>query len=391
MQRNVVIVGGGVMGSAIAYFLASNSDYSGSIAVVERDPTYANCATTRSVGSIRQQFSTPENVRISQFGYQFISHCKESLSVDDCIAEIDLIESAYLVLATDAGVRELRSGHDVQTRCGASVEYLEAPALAQRFPWLNTDGLAAGCRGLKSEGWFDPYSLLMAFKRKAVSLGVEFLEEEVVAATRSTNRITDVIFRSGDRILCEFVVNAAGPYAGDFATMTNIELPVSPRRRNVFVIDCPVRIENMPLLVDPSGFYVRPEGTGYLCGYSPGDGEDDPVDYSLDVDHDLFEAVLWPQLANRIAAFETVRVVNFWAGHYDYNSFDQNGVVGAHPEICNCFFANGFSGHGLQQAPAVGRAISELLVYGEYRSLDLSNLGYDRLLNNRSYCENVII
>ena len=379
------------MGSSIAYFLASNSDYDGSIAVVEKDFTYSACATTRSVGSIRQQFSTPENVLISQFGYQFLSNAHEFLKVGDDSPDISLFRSAYLLLATHAGQDELRRGHDVQTGCGTQVEYLDAASLARTFHWLNVEDLAAGCRGLQGEGWFDPYSLLIALKKKAISLGVRYIEDEVIHVHLKSNRITGADLKSYGHLRCQSIVNAAGPYAGDLALQAGISLPVSPRRRNVFVFHSRARIEDMPLLVDPAGFYVRPEGEYYLCGYSPPIHEEDPIDYTLDVDHELFDDLIWPKLAHRIPQFETLRVANSWAGHYDYNSFDQNGIVGVHPEFSNYYFANGFSGHGLQQAPAIGRAISELLVDGQYKSLDLTRLGYERILAEQKYGESVII
>ena len=379
------------MGSSIAYFLASNSDYDGSIAVVEKDFTYSACATTRSVGSIRQQFSTPENVLISQFGYEFLSNADEFLKVGDDSPDISLFRSAYLLLATHAGQDELRRGHDVQTGCGTQVEYLDAASLARTFHWLNVEDLAAGCRGLQGEGWFDPYSLLIALKKKAISLGVRYIEDEVMHVHLKSNRITGADLKSYGHLRCKSIVNAAGPYAGDLALQAGISLPVSPRRRNVFVFHSRARIEDMPLLVDPAGFYVRPEGEYYLCGYSPSNHEEDPIDYTLDVDHELFDDLIWPKLAHRIPQFETLRVVNSWAGHYDYNSFDQNGIVGVHPEFSNYYFANGFSGHGLQQAPAIGRAISELVVDGQYKSLDLTRLGYERILAEKKYGESVII
>jgi FAD-dependent oxidoreductase domain-containing protein 1 len=378
----VVIAGGGVIGSAVAYFLAADPDFDGRVLVVEPDPGYTACSTTRSVGSIRQQFSTPENIRMSRFGFEFLKRAGETLEVDGEQPDVALNERGYLFLATEAGAATLKANHAVQTAEGADIALLGPEALAARFSWLTTEDIALGAVGLSGEGWFDPATLLHGFRRKARSLGAQFRRDRVVGLARDGNRITGAVLESGDTVGCGHVVNAAGPRAAMVAAMAGLALPVHPRKRMVYAFDCRVAVEDCPLLVDPSGVYVRPEGTLFIAGMSPPEAED-PDTLDLDEDYRWFDDVIWPRLAHRIPAFEAIKLSGAWAGHYAYNVFDQNAILGAHPEVSNLLFANGFSGHGVQQAPAVGRGIAELIVHGRYESLDLDRFGFARILQDR--------
>jgi FAD-dependent oxidoreductase domain-containing protein 1 len=383
---DVVIVGGGVIGSAIAYFLAGQTGFKGSILVVEKDPTYAEAATSRSAGGVRQQFSTPENIRMGAFGASFIKSVGEHLDVDGETPTLPFVEWGYLFLATEAGLEILRNNHRTQSELGADVVLLSPAELAARFPWLNTADLAGGSYGLSNEGWTDPYGLLQAFRRKARALGVTYLADEAVAIGRDARKVTSLTLKSGETIACGALVNAAGYHAHEIAAAVGIDLPIRPRKRFVYVFDCRERLESAPLLIDPSGVYFRPEGASYICGVSPPE-DDDPDCTDFELDYRLFEEVIWPTLAQRVPAFEAIKLVRAWAGHYDYNTLDQNAILGAHPELANFYFANGFSGHGLQQSPAVGRAIAELIVHGRYRSIDLSRLGYERILKGAPLLE----
>jgi len=385
-QYDVVIVGGGVIGSAIAYFLAGPTAFKGSVAVIEKDPAYETAATPRSAGGIRQQFSTPENIQMSQFGAAFIKSIGEHLSVEGEIADVPFTEWGYLFLATESGLETLRTNHTTQTSLGAKVALLTPSELKARFPWLNVEDLAGGCYGLANEGWTDPYGLLQAFRRKARALGVTYLADEVVDLERVGNRIAGVTLRDGGRIGCGTVVNAAGYHAEKIAAAAGIELPVRPRKRMVYVFDCRDKPERMPLTIDPTGVWCRPEGAGFICGVSPPE-EEDPDATDFEIDYRFYEDVVWPTLAHRISAFEAIKLGRAWVGHYDYNLLDQNAILGRHPDVENFYFANGFSGHGLQQSPAVGRAIAELIVHGRYRSIDLSRLGYERILKGAPLLE----
>ncbi|WP_186130873.1 NAD(P)/FAD-dependent oxidoreductase [Burkholderia gladioli] len=390
MSSRIVIIGGGVIGSAVAYFLRA-ADPSVAVTVIERDPTYARSSSALSAASIRQQFSTPLSIRMSLFGIEFLRELGERLAIDGARPSIDLHEGGYLFLATPAGEATLRENHALQLAEGAQIRYLEREALAAGFPWLNVEDLAAGCHGERGEGWFDGYGLVQALRKKAQSLGARYLASEAVDLVREGRRITHVVSADGERHACDTVINAAGAWARRIAELAGVEIPVFARRRSIFNVSSPARLERCPLLIDPSGVYFRPEGRTYLCGTSPAPDRD-PDDLPLDeVDHALFDEVIWPTLAHRVPGFEALRVENCWSGYYEYNVFDHNAIIGYHPEVENCIFANGFSGHGLQQGPATGRGVSELILHGRYTTLDLSELDWTRVLENRPIVEKNVV
>jgi glycine/D-amino acid oxidase-like deaminating enzyme len=381
---DVVIIGGGAVGSSIAYFLASNADFRGKVTVIERDPTYRYASSALSLSSIRVQFSTPTNMHLSAFGMEFLKGAPQHLAVDGEPASVGYIQRPYMFLASAEGRAVLEANHRAQSQAGYGeyVLLLEPKELKQRFPWLNTDGIVLGSLGIKDEGWFDGYGLLQAFRKKARSLGVEYVAQEVVGIERKGRRIQAVKLGDGTRIACGIAVNAAGPSGGKVARLAVVDLPVEPRRRSVFVFDCREKLPGLPLLIDASGAFFRPEGQYFIGGISPPeDWEPEVPDF--EVNHAEWDDLVWPPLAHRVPALEAVKVVRSWAGHYDYNTFDHNGILGPHVELDNFMLANGFSGHGIQQSPASGRGISELITYGKYRSLDLSTFGHARIVENR--------
>ena len=390
MSSKVVIVGGGVIGSSIAYFLRL-SDPTVSVTVIERDPTYARSSSALSAASIRQQFSTPLSIQMSLFGIEFLRSIGERLEIGGTRPSIDLHEGGYLFLATAAGESTLRENHALQKRLGADISLLDTSALQARFPWLNTDDLVAGAYGESGEGWFDGYGLVQALRKKAQALGARYVAADVTALQRDGNHVTQVQTADGETYACDVVVNAAGAWSRRVAQMVGIDLPVYARRRSIFNVTSPARLERCPLLIDPSGVYFRPEGNSFLCGTSPA-ADHDPDDLPLDeVDHALFDDVIWPTLAHRVPQFEALRVQNCWSGYYEYNVLDQNAIIGSHPDVDNCIFANGFSGHGLQQGPATGRGISELILHGRYTTLDLGSLSFARVLENRPIVEKNVV
>jgi FAD-dependent oxidoreductase domain-containing protein 1 len=392
MAHRVAIVGGGAVGSSIAYFLASHARFRGDVVVIERDPTYRYASSALSASAIRQQFSTPVNIAISQFGIEFLRAIGQRLAVGDDRPDVGLSEPGYLFLATPAGVPVLEQNHAVQRAHGVDVALLTPAGVAARFPWMNTQGLAAASLGLSGEGWFDGYALLQAYRRKAIALGVTYLTQAAVGFARAGRRVTAVTLADGAQVACEWAVNAAGPWAARVAAMLDIDLPVRARRRSVFLFACRTTLPGCPLVIDPSGVWFRADGPNFLTGVPPRPGEPDPDEAPLDeVDEALFSGRIWPLLAARVPAFEAVKVLKSWAGYYELNIVDHNGIVGPYPAIDNVLFANGFSGHGLQQSPAVGRGIAEWIVDGGYRTLDLSPLAPERLVQGRRLVElNVI-
>jgi FAD-dependent oxidoreductase domain-containing protein 1 len=369
-MTSVAIIGGGVIGSSIAWHLAGQG--AGDVTVIERDPSYARASSALSASSIRQQFSTPLNIHLSRYGIGFLRRAQELLDVD-----LGLKEPGYLFLASAAGEAVLRANHAIQRGEGCAVELLDPEALHRRFPGLSTDGVALASHGTANEGWFDGPALMQAFRRKARERGAQYVHDEVVGL--ASHKLT---LRSGRAIEADTIVIAAGPWSGEVAALAGIDLPIEPRRRSVFVFDCRESVPALPLVIDPSGVWFRPEGRFWIGGTTPAKGND-PPGAPLEVQHQEWDEMIWPVLAGRVPAFAAVKVLNAWAGYYEYNTFDQNGIVGRHPEIESIVFASGFSGHGIQQSPAVGRAVAELIVHGDYRTLNLSPFGYERISAGR--------
>jgi glycine/D-amino acid oxidase-like deaminating enzyme len=390
-NADVVIVGGGIVGSAVAYFLSVDSAFAANrIVLVERDPSYAQASTARSAGGLRQQFSTPENIAMSQFTLSLIQHLTTTFSPD---ADVGFREQGYLILAAEQSVKLLAENVALQQLHGASIALLDAAQLSRQFPWLATEDVGAGAFGTSGEGWFDPSSLASLLRNTARARGVLLLHDRVTRIDANT-RVEAVQLASGPRLACQAFVDAAGPWAGELAALAGLALPVEPRKRYVYVIDCreaPETLRRGPLTVDPSGVWFRPEGRFFLCGKSPEENEEPPADDLDQIDYGFFDSNVWPRLAARVPVFESVKTVNAWAGYYDYNTLDQNAVIGPHPELANFYFACGFSGHGAQQGAAAGRAIAELIVHGAFRTIDLSRLGYWRITEKRPLAERNVI
>ncbi len=387
-RYDIVIIGGAIVGSSVAYYLREEG-FTGSIALIERDPQFTHSATTLSAASIRQQFSIRENIRLSQFTLGLFRRLTDEFGAD---ADIGFREKGYLILASEDGLPVLRANHEAQKAEGADILLEDAATLARRFAWLSQEGIVAGAWGRSGEGWFDAHAMLMMFRKALRTKSIDFITASVTGIERNGAGVTAVTLDNGERLDAGIVVNAAGPNAGKLAAMAGISLPVEPRKRSVFVFEARDRFDDMPLLVDPSGIYVRPEGSVYITGGAEPEEGDQAADAGdFEPAWPLFEDTIWPVLATRIPAFEAIKPTRAWAGHYDYNTLDQNGVIGPHPDVANFLFANGFSGHGLQQAPAVGKALAELIVHGGYRTVDCSAFGYERIATGIPFRElNVI-
>lgn len=391
---DVVIVGGAIYGSSVAWFLASNPDFDGRILVVERDPTYEFASTSHTNSCIRQQFSEPINVQISQFGAEYVKNFRSFMGNDPEVPALRLHSFGYLYLAdNEAFVTVLRENQRIQAALGAGTKHMTADEIGEAYPFYNLDGIIAGNHNLIDEGYFDGNSLFDWWKRKAKQRGVEFLTNEVIAMNRNAaeTQVESVILASGEVVACGTVVNCSGPRAALTARMAGIEIPVEPRKRFTFVFEAARPLDrDLPLTIDPSGVHMRTDGKYYMAGCPPDD--DGPVDYTdFTDDHAIWEDKVWPVLATRVPQFEAIKLRQSWVGHYAYNTLDQNAILGRHPQMQNFVFCNGFSGHGLQQSPAIGRGLSELITYGGYRTLDLSPLGYERVAENRPLIEKAVI
>ena len=381
-----------MLGAATACFLAR--DHGAAVTVLERDPSYRQASSSLSASSIRQQFSTPINIALSQASIEFLRAVGEELAVDAERPEIGLVEAGYLYLADAAGSERLRANHGVQRACGADIELLDPAALGERWPWLWTADLALGAHGVSGEGWFDGPALHAAFRRKARACGARFVHADAVAFEASGNRVSAVRDADGALHRGDAVVIAAGAWSAPLAAALGLAVPVSAKKRDVFVLDAPVALPGCPLLIDPSGVWLRPEGSGFIAGAPPrrmgtlSDTDNLPLDA---IDHGLFDELIWPVLAARIPALEALRVRSAWAGYYEMNAFDHNGVVGAVPGWGNAYIVCGFSGHGMQHAPALGRGLAARIATTRWLDLDLGPLGPERLQSGQRLVEHNVI
>lgn len=368
----VVVVGGGIVGSCTALFLARAGV---TATVVEKDPTYERSSTGRSASAVRQQFHLGVNVAMSRFGYDFYR------GLDD----VGFVERGYLVLAAPDAVPRLEAAHRDQLANGAEVDLLRSPELRERFPWLKTDGLGAATFGTGGEGWFDPRAALSEVRAAAVEAGAAYVDGEVTGIDVEGGRVTRVRLASGDGVECEHVVNAAGPDAAAVTSFAGDAIPVEPRKRTVCVFRGD-HVEGFPNLVDPTvagrGLYVRPYEDAYMAVIAP-PPERDPATFDLEPDTYLFDEVIRDALARRVRGFEDAELVRAWAGHYEMNTFDQNAILGGHPRVGGFWFACGFSGHGVMHAPAAGRGIAELITGGRYETIDLSPFSFERIGRGR--------
>ena len=377
-----MIVGGGVIGAAVASFLV-REHASISVTVLERDPSYRQASSALSASSIRQQFSTPINIALSQASLELMQPWREG---------IGFVEAGYLYLATPAGAPALAQLNALQRAAGADVRLLDPATLRARWPWLATDGIALGSWGARGEGWFDGPALHQALRRDAIVRGARFVHADVVDFDSHGGAVRAAIDRDGRRHPADVLLIAAGAWSAPLARRLGAELPVVASKRDVFVLESPATLPGCPLLIDPSGVWLRPEGRCFLAGAPPRPGEDTD-DAPLDaIDHACFEAHLWPTLAARIPAFEALRVRSAWAGYYEMNRFDHNALVGALPGGCaNAFVACGFSGHGMQHALAVGRGMASWIARGDWGPIDLTPLSPERLARHEPLHEvNVI-
>ena len=388
---DVVCVGGALIGSSTAYFLSENDDFDGTVLVVEPDWTYSKASSSLSVASIREQFSNPVKILASQFGMDFIAEFHERVEVDGEAPELGFRGTGYLFLVTDDGLRTLRRNHQVQRGLGADVRLLDAKSLGATFSFLDTSNLAGASLGGHREGSLDAWAMLHGFRQRARHNGVSYVRDRVVGFDVVGYRVESVLLESGRRVGCGHVVNAAGVRASEIANMVGLALPVEPRKRSVFTFTCrePI-VGDVPLTVTPEGVFFRREHDHFMAGTTPLD--DPAVDYDdFEVRRHEFEKMIWPVLARWVPQFDKVSVLSAWAGQYAYNTFDQNMIVGNAPDLENFVLANGFSGRGLQHSPAVGRAVSELIVHARFVTLDLSDVGYERVIRNEPFRETAVV
>jgi len=387
MKSDMVIIGGGIMGSAAAYFLGT-SGRAGTVTVIEPDPTYAQASTPAGAGGVRRLMCRPENIRMSQFSLDFYADFRDVMATENSPADIQFRRQGYLFLTSAAGVDDLTRNFETQSREGVPAELLDLSALHARFPSVGTDNVALACHS-PEDAWIDPHAALTGFRKKAESLGVRYLRDRVMGLERTKSVVRRAALQSGRQLTGDVFLNTAGAWVGEIAAMTGAKLPVEPMCRVQHFWRCAHEIEPLPLIKDDSGAFLRPEGSGFVGGrpsWEIGPG------FIWDIDRgyfaNYFEDTVWPLIARMVPKFETIKLDRSWGGHYAQNLFDGNMIIGRYSEgLENLYTACGFSGHGIMHAPAVGRALAELALNGGFQSLDLSRMGFQRVLDNALYGE----
>jgi FAD-dependent oxidoreductase domain-containing protein 1 len=384
--QQVVIVGGAIMGSFCAWSLR-RLGFAGSITVLERDPSYAFSSTALSAASIRTQFGTPVNVQMSLMGARFLRNLKGIFGAQ---ADAGYQEKGYLVLGARGQAELLLQAMGMQRAQGADIVALRPEEIATRFPGIETGDLDIATFGVRDEGWFDAWGLLGLVRQAAKAWNVTYRVAQADTCVMQGARVTGVRLTDGETVPCDLCILAAGAQSGRFAERMGIALPIVPKKRTVFAFKAPFSLPNFPMLFDTSGLWVRPEGEGFFGGIHPPETDDPDADGDFEPQHSLFEESFWPQLAKRIPAMEAIRLTRAWAGHYEVNTLDHNGVVGPHDTLTNLMFAAGFSGHGVQHAPAVGQAVAEWVTTGAWQSIDMAPLGWARIAAKQPLVETIV-
>ncbi len=384
---DIIIIGGGIMGSAAAYYLMT-ADPTLSVAVVERDPTYTQASTTLSLSNVRTQFSLKENVQISLYTQQILKSFEEDMAVEDRKPKIYFHQEGNLFLVDAAGENAARQAAEMQRNLGCRVQWWTPQMIKAHYPLYDPQKFVGGTFG-PDDGYFDAYAALTGYKAKARSLGAVYIQDNAVRINKTGQRVTGVELAIQGKLTSEHVINCAGAWAADVARTAGIELPVVPVKRQVFALDTALKPQKpLPLTVLPSGLYFRSETGGLiLLGKSL---EDDPIGFEFSWDDKRFFELLWPELAEFVPAFDRLKLVRGWAGLYAVNTLDGNAILGQWPELSGLYLANGFSGHGLQQGPAVGRYLAELILKKPL-SLDLSIFSPQRIIENRALSESGLV
>jgi FAD-dependent oxidoreductase domain-containing protein 1 len=386
MQADIIIVGGGVIGSSIAYHLLKDG-YHGKMIVFERDKVYEYASTPRSAGGIRQLFTTDINIQLSRFSLQAYKAFPQTMAVDGERAEIDFKQRGYLFLASEAMLPRLETHMKIQHKYGVPSQILQKNELLEIIPELNVDDLAGGLY-CAEDGYLDPYSVMQGYIRCAKKLGAEYIYDDVDMILSDGDAVTGVRLKNGQEYRAPIVVNCAGAWAPALSAQMGLPLPVVPLPRQVFQFDIVQPLQNyLPLTIDPTGVYFRHEGEKLIAGYS----EEREPGYDFTWKRSYFVEELWPILAGRIPNFEHAKIERGWAGLYDFNTADHNAIIGGYPGMKGYYVAFGFSGHGMQQAPAVGQGLSELIRTGAYESIDLSPLRVERFAENDFIIEDAVV
>ncbi len=383
---DVILIGGGVTGCSIAYHLIEK-DCTLRIAVIEKDPTYEKASSSLSLANIRTQFSLKENILISKYGIEKLKTFNEDMSVGGSRPLIAYKPEGNLFLVDEKDRDLAHDGIRLQKEHGCNVEWLTPGEIIERFPSFSPEKYAGATFG-PDDGHFDAFAMLSGYRNAAKHRGVEFIEDEVSSIVLKSGKVKGVRLHSDFELYSDIIVICAGAWSTAIAETAGIDIPVHPVKRQVFVLDTKIKSRTpLPLTILPSGFYLRSEGSYILAGKSL---ESDARGFDFNVEKERFFDVLWQELVEFVPSFEELKLLRGWAGLYAVNMLDKNAYIGEWPELKGFYLACGFSGHGLQQAPAVGRYMAELIL-NEEPFMDLSVFGPERLIDNKPIEEKGIV
>jgi FAD-dependent oxidoreductase domain-containing protein 1 len=382
-MADIVIAGAGIIGCAAAVHLLEASPGL-DVAVVEPDPTYAKAATGRGSGGVRQLFTRPENIALSQYTLGVIGDWDRWAGADGTPPALNWRPGGYLFVAGHQDVRHLAANFEVQRSHGVDANWLEPADLAARYPQLRTTDLAGAVLSPR-DGWLDPSAFFAGVRAKAGRLGAAFVTDRVTGFALTGTAIRSVALESGRVLAAGAVVNAAGTWGPGLAALAGMRLPVEPMRRHVHYLQPAAGFGDLPFIKDATGLAVHPYLQGLSVGlvdFSHPGGED------LAIDQDYYDSAVAPALTHRLPGSGLLTLSKTWTGLYDQNRFDGNMIIGNWPgHLDNFYTASGFSGHGLMHALGVGRALAELIIGGEFATLDLSRMSYQRIIDDRPYPE----
>ncbi|GLO53542.1 FAD-dependent oxidoreductase [Pseudomonas putida] len=386
-KYDVAIIGGGIIGSSIAYHLLQASPGM-SVAVIEPDPTYEFASALKSSGGCRVQFTGTENIQMSLYSLERIRNFEHEMESKGRPAPVDWVEGGYLFVVEPEHVKALERNARIQEDHGCVVKLLDAAGLKNQFPSINSDDLGMGVL-TPHDGWCDPNGLLQGYRRKAIELGAQYIKDRFVDAEASGGVARAITLESGARIEADAFVNAAGAWSGLVAERFDMALPIVPMRRFEHYFTPGTPMERLPYVKDLSRLAFRSEGEGFSGGLVNGN---EPRGFNFEVDHDYWENVVWPAVAHRFPTLETAKCHRTWSGLYEVNELDGNAVIGRwNSGLTNLYTCAGFSGHGMMHAPAAGRGIAELMLKGSYQTIDMTRLGYERVERNEPYREEGIL
>lgn len=359
----VVIIGGGVIGSSIAYQLTKKNI--SDVVVLEQGDIGAQGATSTCLGGLRTQFSTAVNIRFSLISREIFRGFNEEFGI-----ELDFKPYGYLFLATNrAQWSVFENTSRLMNEMKIPIELLSPQDVGRRWPFLSVQDLEGGSYS-RDDGFYSPIDVLQAFVKKAKKKGALFLERvQVSSVSVSGKKVVAVLTTDGQEIKADVVVNAAGPWAGQVAALAGLELPVSPLRRHLFFTDTFDEAPNIfPMILDiNSGWYIKREGQGLILGGPSGEKS---FSHHIDFDAEEWTAI---ESIRRVPALERAKIVRGWVGHYELTP-DHHAAIGSFPELENFICAAGFSGHGFQHSPAAGMVVAELIADGRVQTEDIHPL-----------------